>query len=154
MLAYFLQDEFDCKVLLIDGTLNNGGISDYLGVQDSIGFTGYFCGVHRFFKSMILETLHKNISVMPAGTNPSHKQLYFERSVVESQLKTVALGFDYVFIQQGGILKDSRYLDINEMVDLVLLHVAERETRLSELEACQKAYEDHMIHHVKIILSE
>lgn len=154
MLAYFLQDEFDCNVLLIDGTFRKGGVSDYLGIDSRTGFTDYICGAYAHPKPLVTGTANQNIFVMPAGSTVFPGPQHLEPNALRSRLKAAESGFEYVFIQQDCILEDSRYLRFNEIADIVLLHVAERETRITELEACQKVYEDHMIGGVKLILSE
>ena len=154
MLAYFLQDEYGCNVLLIDGTFRKGGISDRLGINNPVGFMDYLCGEHWKPNPLITGTANKNIFVMPAGSTPFLGPQFLERGLLESRLQTAARGFRYLFLQQDCILNDSRYLGLNQVCDLVLLHAVERETRLQELEECQKLYEDQMIHNVRLILSE
>lgn len=154
MLAYFLQDEYDCNVLLIDGTFRSGGISDHLGINNPVGFADYLCGENWKPNPLIAATANKNVFVMPSGSTPLAGPQHLEPEFLESRLSTAGRGFNYLIVQQDCILNDSRYLALNEISDLVLLHAVERETRLHELEACQKLYDDHMIHGVRLILSE
>ena len=154
MLAFFLQDETDCNVLLVDGTFRKGGISDQLGINNPVGFMDYLCGEHWKPNPLITGTVNKNIFVMPAGSTPFLGPQFLQRDLLKSRLETAARGFRYLIVQQDCVLNDSRYLGFNEIADLVLLHAVERETRLRELEDCQKVYGDHMIRDVRLILSE
>lgn len=154
MLAYFMQDELSCNVLLIDGTFRKGGISERLGLNNPIGFMDYLCSEHWTPNPLIASTVNSNVFVIPAGNTPSLRAEPLGRPLVESRLDEAAKGFSYVFIQQDAIVRDTRYLVFNEVADMVLLHAVERETRLHDLETCQKVYEDHQIHGVRLILSE
>jgi len=154
MLAYFLQDEFRCRILLIDGTFRRGGISNRLGLANPIGFLDYLCSEERQPKTPIVSTGNKNVFVMPSGSTPSLGKQVADRDLIVSRLNTAAQGFSYVIVQQDRILNDSRYLVFNEIADLVLLHAVEQKTRQNELEICQKIYEDHSIRGVRLVLSE
>ncbi len=155
MLAYFLQDEFPCKILLIDGTFRDGGISSRVGIASQLGFMDYLCdepGCQP--ESLIVPTGNKNVFVIPSGSSPGVSPQLVARDQIASRLNTLARGFSYLIIQQGRIVNDSRYLVFNEIADLVLLHAVERKTRQGDLEICQKVYEDHAIHGVRLVLSE
>jgi len=154
MLAYFLQDEFRCRILLVDGTFRQGGISHRLGIANPLGFMDYLCSKDCQPETLIVPTGNKNVFVMPSGSGLSMDQQLVERDQISARLNRASRSFAYVIVQQDRILNDSRYLVFNEIADLVLLHAVEQKTRQNDLELCQKVYEDHSIHGVRLVLSE
>ena len=62
--------------------------------------------------------------------------------------------FDYVIFQQDQIQKDTRYLPFAKSVDLVLLHLEERNTRISSFDEIKEVFADHQIHNTKYLISE
>ena len=154
MLAYYVQDELSCNVLIVDGTFRRGGVSDRLGLNNPIGFVDYLCGEHWTPNPLIASTANSNIFVMPGGSTPNLKREPLDRDVVEAKLGELTKGFSFVFIQQDSIARDTRYLVFNQLADMVLLHAIERETRMHELESCRKIYHDHLIGNVRLVLSE
>jgi hypothetical protein len=154
MLAHFLQDEYDCNVLLMDGTFRKGGISDRLSVDGPLGFANFICGEHWKANPLITATVNKNIYLMPSGVMPPRPNQRLTTELIAARLKTASRGFRYVFVQQGCILDDSRYIGFNQLADVVLLHAEERQTKLEQVEACRRVYDDHLIRNVRLVLSE
>ena len=153
MLSFFLRDELGCRILLLDGTLREGGVGAVLGHEDAPGFLDLIYGTELSLDAVVQKTNREHISVLPAGRIPAAPLTPTQASRIAELLKQARASFDYILIQQGPIFQDSRYLLLTSEADLILLLVEESETPLSELERCVGVFRDHQVGNVRIVLA-
>lgn len=154
MFSYFLQDELDCKVLMVDGTFR----------QDALGLR-FMPGVYPGFMDLlygnealepgdlIVPTGRKNIFLLPSGNSPKAGFSSLNPEKIKSLIRQLEVGFDYILIQQGSILRDTRYLPFTSLVDRILLLVEEGETLVTELEECQRLFREYKLSNVRLVMS-
>jgi Mrp family chromosome partitioning ATPase len=153
MFAYFMRDELGCRILLVDGTLREGGVGARLGFGGTPGFLDLLYGNRSSVRELIRLTQRRGISVLPAGRTPTDQLLPIHSSKVCEILREAQTDFDYVLFQQASILDDSRYLRCTEGADLILLLIEEGVTLMDELDRCKKVFRDHQISNVQLMLS-
>jgi Mrp family chromosome partitioning ATPase len=153
MFAYFLQDELGYKVLLIDATFREEGVSSRTSHIDHPGLADLLCSGQKEFNQAIFSTNFKNISILPAGKQQNNSAITLKLDTLVSILKMTREKFGYVLIQTGSIIDDSRYLLFPELVDLVVLLVENGKTQLYDIETCQKILKDHRASDVRLVLS-
>lgn len=153
MFAYFLQDELGCRVLLVDGTFSAEGVGAALGHSDAPGFLDLLYNGNYALDKAILPTSRRNISLLPAGRPPKDGFLPLRAEHIDPLLGALRERFDYVLIQQGSLLKDTRHLVLAGATDLALLLVEEGVTRVSEMEDCQTLLRDYQIANYRFVIS-
>lgn len=155
MFSYVIQDEIGCKVLLVDATFRDDGIGARLGYQSAPGFMEMLYDDDDDERDpLVRATERKNISILPAGrlTGKALPPLAPDR--VRLVLEAMRKRFDYVLIQQGSVLGDTRYVSIARSVDLVLLLVEDGVTPVRELERCQRLLHDHQVSNFRVVMSK
>lgn len=153
MFSYFMRDELGCRILLVDGTLREGGVGARLGYSGAPGFLDLVYGNGYRVGELIRPTQRRGISVLPAGRTPRDQLLPIQSGKVSEIIHEAQSDFDYVLFQQASILEDSRYLRCTDGADLVLLLVEEGVTLLDEIDRCRKVFRDHQISNVRLVLS-
>jgi hypothetical protein len=154
MFAYLLHDELGCKVLMIDGTFRDEGLTEAFGHVGATGFMNLLYEDELDSQSLVIPAVKDSIYVLPSGYEANNGFSPIDEGRIQGVLDEVGQNVDYVLIQQGSINLDSRYLLFKEHSDLVLWHVAEGSTRLDEFQSCQKTFKDHHVENVRMILSE
>lgn len=155
MFSHFLQDELLSNVLIIDATLRNSGLTKLLALKDQAGLidvlsnSGEFCNPES-----VCHPLRENVSFIAAGVVPKRNLPYTSEVQIKELLDDFRQKFDYVILQQDNICLDTRYLPYAKLADLVLLHLHERNTPLSEFDEISDVLRDHQITNVKYVLSE
>ena len=153
LFAYFLRDELGSKVLLVDATFRNDGIGARLGHSGKRGFMDLLYESDKTVDALIQPTNRRGIHILPAGNPPSDGFLPLKSESLSPVLETVQERFDYVLIQQGSILKDTRYLLLAPLVDVMFLVVEEGVTRMRDLEDCQDLLRDNHVKNYKFVIS-
>lgn len=154
MFSYFLQDELDCKVLMVDGTFRKDGLSRRFMPGVYPGFMDLLYGNEALeADDLVVPTGRRNIFMLPSGNSPKSGFSSLNPEKVKSLLRQLESGFDYILIQQGSILRDTRYLPFTSMVDRILLLVEEGETLVSELEECQRLFQEYRLSNVRLVMS-
>ena len=153
MVAYFLHTELNTRVLLVDGSFRDDGVSDRFGFTQEAGLSECLYESGHTLSHYIKPTANPGVFVLPAGKLSDQAKHPVEAQSFLSRLEKLNQ-FDYVLIQQGPIVLDTRYLTFAQSADLVLLYVREGSTLVSELKECQKIFRDYKIQNVGLIISE
>lgn len=154
MFSYFLQDELDCNVLIIDGTFRKDGLSKRLMHEESAGLMDLVYGNGTLATDDLIKPTDKNnIFLLPLGNTPKTRFSSPNPEKLKSLLRQFESRFDYVLIQQGSILRDTRYLLFTALADRIFLLVEEGETLVSELEECQRLFREYRLSNVRLIMS-
>ena len=154
MTAYFLHDELGARVLLVDGSLTDGGVSDRFGYAGEAGLIDYFCESGDTLNDCFKPTANPGVYVLPAGKMPNQGRPAVRSQSVQVLLDNLSEQFDYVLIQQGLVTLDTRYMVFAQLADLVLLYTEEGGTLVNEYEACQKIFRDYQIQNVGLVMLE
>lgn len=154
MFSYFLQDELDCKVLMVDGTFRQDGLSRRFMSGVYPGFMDLLYGNEGLEPGdLILSTGRKNIFLLPSGNSPKAGFSSLNPEKIKSLIHRLEGEFNYLLIQQGSILRDTRYLPFTSLADRILLLVEEGETRVAELEECQRLFREYKLSNVRLVMS-
>lgn len=154
MFSYFLQDELDCNVLVIDGTFRYDGLSERFMHKGSPGLMDLLYGNNELNPAdLIRPTDKKNIFLLPSGSAPKARFPSLRSEKIKSLIRQLEGQFKYILIQQGSILKDTRYLLFTSLVDRIFLLVEEGETLVSELEECQRLFREYKLSNVRLVMS-
>ena len=154
MIAHYLHDELEARVLLVDGSLTSGGVSDRLGYADKAGLIDYFCESGDNLDGHFQPTANPGVFVLPAGRVPNKGRPVVRTGAVKSLLDDLSARFDYILIQQGSITLDTRYMVFAQQADYVLLYTEEGGTLVSEYEASQKIFRDYNIENIGFVMLE
>jgi Mrp family chromosome partitioning ATPase len=152
MLAYCLQDELDAKVLIVDATLGHAGAGACLGFQDAPGFMDAVYSEKYDADALVHPTTRRGIAVLPAGMPPAVGFSPLRAEKVQGVLAKAGQSFDYLLIQQGSVLEDTRYILLASQADITLVLVEERVTLLEELENYQRVLADHDVANARVIM--
>ncbi len=152
MLAFALQDEFDARVLIIDATFGTGGPGAPLGLLDTPGFMDAVYTGQCEPRDLIAPTARRGVSAISAGRPPVGGFPPLKPEVVRAFLEQATSGFDYVLVQQGPALKDTRHILVASQMDLTLILVQENVTMLEDLERCQRALADNQIPDFRVVM--
>lgn len=152
MIAYYLHDELEARVLLVDGSLTSGGVGDRFGYAGEPGLIDYFCESGDTLDDNIKPTSTPGVFLLPAGKMPKEGRPVVRSESVKALMEKLNSQFDFVLVQQGPVTLDTRYMVFARLADLVLLYLEEGSTLASELEASQKIFRDYQIQNVGFIL--
>lgn len=154
MFSYILQDEIGCKVLLVDATFRDDGVGARLGHRLAPGFMELLYNDEHDLDALLQSTERRNIHILPAGrpTGEVLPPLGLDR--IRPVLDAACERFDYVLIQQGSVLGDTRYLPIARAADLILLLVEDGTTPVEELEECQRLFREHQVSNIRVVMSK
>jgi len=155
MFAHFLKDELVSKVLIVDATLNDTGLTNLLGMTERPGIIDV-ASVGDSFENIdgITVRLGENISFLATGTVPKQRLPYLTESQADALIEELKEDYDYVIVQQDNICSDTRYHPIAQRADLVLLHLEEQATSLTSFDEIKEVFMNYNISNVKYIMSE
>lgn len=149
LLAAMVQAEQGGRVLLIDATLADDGISALLGANSHAGLSE----VRADDPWSAVETMRllarPDMVLLGAGLNPAAGQP--ER--IAAMLPFLADRFDHILIQQRGIASDSRNLSLARAADLVWTLAEEGRSPMARLNAARDAFHAHGIIPAGLILT-
>jgi hypothetical protein len=154
LFAHFLQNELDCRVLLVDASYGITGISSYLKLTGYLGFFDLIYNDNLTLTDLIKPTPNPHISVLAAGQSDKTNPKPIKREKLQQLLQQASYSYDYVLVQQGSILDDTRYLFLATLVDLVVVLVQEGHTRLDTLQECQKMLQTYQVGNVRVAMLE
>ena len=154
MFSYVMQDEIGCKVLLVDATFRDDGVGARLGHRLAPGFMELLYNDEHNFDALVYPTRRQNIHILPAGVLTGKVLPSLAPDRVRPILDTACDRFDYVLIQQGSVLGDTRYVPIARAADLILLLVEDGVTPVEELEECQRLFRDHQVSNIRVVMSK
>lgn len=140
-LAWHLAEDLGHKVLLVDGSFNDLGLTKALGGIASPGLMHLLAAdelTEDLIQSMIRSTPHARISYVPVGFS-DHSRMAPARARVLSNFLSIASGMaDFILIQGPAVAKASRALAFGSLVDAVLLVTLEGESSLAKLGEAQQ----------------
>lgn len=139
MLAFCLQSELDSRVLIIDARFKSsaGGVSERLGIDNCAGFTDVLCPGTDTSTVFLQPTKLPRVCVLAAGNalESSGQPADFER--LKILLRRIRMRFNYVLVQVGSVLTDTRSLRTAAEADAVFLVAEENRTHMKLLDDCR-----------------
>ena len=155
MFAHFLHDELESRVLVIDGTFRKEAVSSRLELSDRPGFIDLLTGSEATLEDLVVQTGSPGVMLLPVGQREEDRRYgAISRDAIVALLEQTHEQFDYVLIQQGPIVLDSRYMLFTRFSDLVLWHIGEGSTRQEAYEECHRTFRDHGVENTRLILSD
>ena len=159
MFAHSLDKELDNRVLIVDATLRKEGISTRTGHGALPGLVDLLFGGDAETQDLSVDeliqpTAFSNISILPAGTVRISDSTTLTGPRIASLLENLRSKYDYIIIQSGSILDDSRYLLFPPLVDVVILLANEGEDLIDELDACQRKLKAQSSVDVRLLLTQ
>lgn len=157
-LAFSLAEEFDKRVLLIEGAITPA-MSDRIesaqtkGLLDLLaddGNAGEDIGIRAAM--FIKPTDHDRVFVLPGGVRQSDRPARLRYNRLASVVAAVRDHYDYVLIQAGPVLEDPSARALAGIADRVLLLATEDRTRLEHLDASRTALAEAKSGKVGIVL--
>jgi len=155
MLSHFLQDELRSSVLIIDATFKANGLTQLLnlgereGIMDALSIKEPQPSIDS-----VVHLIKENVFFIASGNSAEHPVPYISERQARSIIDELTKKFDYVIFQQDQIQMDTRYLPFAKSVDLVLLHLEERNTLISSFDEIKEVFADHQIYNTRYLLSE
>lgn len=155
MFSHFLQDELSSSVIIIDATFKANGLTQLLKLGSRNGIMDILSTKQPTPTiDSVIYSLKENVSFIARGNSADHPVPYVTEQQAESIISELTQEFDYVIFQQDQIQMDTRYLPFAKSVDLVLVHLEERSTRISSYDEIKEVFADHQIYNTRYLLSE
>jgi Mrp family chromosome partitioning ATPase len=154
MFSHALAEELGARVLLVDGTFGPEGVGSALGHDGATGLMDLaYDSLHDPFDAVQATSRH-NISLLPAGRRRSGWPMPIATDRVAGLYEQLCHRYDYVLVQQGSIIADTRYLVAAAKADLILVLVEEGVTPVDELDRCLDVFRSHQISSIRLVLCE
>ena len=99
----------------------------------------------------IQETSRHNIALLPAGRPRVGRPMPIGAARVGDLYRQLCARFDYVVVQQGSIIADTRYLVCAAKADLILMLVEEGVTPVDELDRSLDVFRGHQISGLRLV---
>lgn len=155
MLAYFLQDELNVKVLVVDATLRGNGVTKLLNQGARQGVMEILAGKGQLtVADTVTPLVGGKVSFMGAGDIANNPMAHFTENQVRNFFAALKQDYDYVILQQDYIQEDTRYLLFARCANMIIMHLEERSTPIAKFEDAKNVFREHRITNVKYILSE
>ncbi|MFY9352030.1 hypothetical protein [Sphingobium sp.] len=149
LLAAMLQDELRGRLLLIDATLAEDGISASLGAAGAAGLSD-IAGDDPWLAVERMRMLARpDLYLLPAGRHPASGA----PDRLAAMLPFLARHFDHLLIQQRSIAADTRNLALATRADCVVLVAEEGRTPMARLHAASALYASNGIAPAGVILA-
>ena len=157
MLAYALRTELDARVLLLDARPvardSTEGLTGRLGLASAPGFyeilrEGFADNAH-----LVQPTSVEGVDCLPAGGPQGGASATLDRVRLRSLVETLAQSYDYVLVQVGSILGDTRNLVAVGELGRVVLVAHENRTMMKTLDECLKVLLDHGVGDVRTVVA-
>ncbi len=154
MLGFCLQSELGCRVLIIDTTLKRGvdSISKRFGIEESTGYAEMLAADKKSLSETVQSSGRVGVDLLARGCLDTLGLAALERESIRAFLDMVASAYDYILIQQGGALTDTRYLLVNALADVVFLVAEENKTMMNAIDDDQRLLADNGVENVRILL--
>jgi hypothetical protein len=91
---------------------------------------------------------------MPPGRSRERLPRPIDAERVTRLYKALGAQFDYILVQQGAVVNDTRYLVCAAKADLILVLVEEGLTPVNELDRCLEVFRSHQITGYRVVLCE
>ncbi len=154
MLGFCLQSELSCRVLIIDTTLKGGvdSISQRFGIEQCDGYAEMLADGMKKLSENVQPSGCAGVDLLSRGCIDTLGSVALDRESIRAFLDMVASAYDYILIQQGGALTDTRYLLVNALADVVFLVAEENKTMMRALDDDQRLLADNGVENVRILL--
>lgn len=149
LLAAMMQDEHGGRLLLIDATLGDQGISATLGAGAQPGLSDIGADDPWFAIEAMQILPRPHMFLLGAGLSPMAGRP--ER--IAAMLPMLAERFDHILIQQRAITADSRNLALAARADRILVLAQEGQTPMAHLAQARDAFRAHGLSDVEMILT-
>lgn len=149
LLAAMLQDELRGRLLLIDATLAQDGISAPLGATGAAGLSDIIGDDPWLAVERMRMLARPDLYLLPAGQNPASGR----PDRLAAMLPFLTRHFDHLLIQQRSIAADTRNLALAARADCVALVAEEGRTPMARLDAAGALYAASGIAPAGIILA-
>lgn len=139
MLAFCLQSELDSRVLIIDARFKSsaGGVSERLGIEECKGFADMLRPGTDTSRVFLQSTNLPRVCVLAAGTSFESPNQPADFARLKVLLRRIRARFDYVLVQVGSVLADTRSLRTAAETDAVFLIAEENRTLMKVLDDCR-----------------
>lgn len=154
MFSHYLQNELGSRLLIIDATFRNKGLSKLFVPDERIGLMNVLSGDGQVSFVSVTHPIKENISFIAVGGLLNNKMPYIHEAKINELTEELKQNYDFVIMQQDEITRDTRYLPFAKSADMVLLHLEERKTRVADFDKIKSVFSEHQIENVKYILSE
>lgn len=154
MLAYCLQSELGSSVLLVDARAKDGGggLSRRLALDAQAGYAELLADGPANFDQMRQPSGIDRVAVLPRGAQDG-APLVVQRQHLAALLAQARARHDYVLVQLGSVISDTRNLVTATHADAVLLLAHEDRTLLRTLDAAQQLLHDNGVADVRAIIA-
>jgi len=154
MFSHAVADELGARVLLVDGTFGSEGVGHALDYDGAPGLMDLIADSGQDVFGMIQATSRHNIALLPAGRPRIGRPQPIAADRIAELYRQLCGRFDYVVVQQGSIIADTRYLVCAARADLVLMLVEEGVTPVDELDRSLDVFRGHQISGPRLVLCE
>ncbi len=122
LVAQALASHAKARVLLVDGHLRSPAIHDLYQIAPEPGLADLIAGTSTF-EQVIRPSEHRNLSLLPCGSNPSECADSLEASAFDVVLRDLATRSDYLVFDADSVLASSDGWVLGKFFDGVLLVV-------------------------------
>ncbi len=155
MLGYCLQSELNSKVLLVDARVRNieAGLSGRLHLTQRPGYAELLRDGCEASRELVLPTAVPLVDVISAGTIAQDSPTQVAQDNLRSLIAHYRQHYQYVLLQVGSLLADTRNLQVAAQADAVFMIAQENHTMLNQFDDSQRLLERNGIGHLRMIVS-
>jgi len=154
-LAWHLAEDLGLRVLMVDASFNDSGLTKVLGGADKPGMMDLLT-LKDLSEDAIIETMqstsHERILFIPTGQGDQSGSAPARSSRLKEFLSIVNSMADFVLIQGPAVNEATRTLAFSPLVDAVLLITLEGQLEVSHLEDAQKILSDSGAEKVGLVI--
>ena len=131
-LAYMLAENGK-RVCLIEGDLRAPTFKSRLKLKSTVGLSHVLANMEADLGNLLVNTLHKNLWVVPAGDIPPNPAELLGSSRMEQFISAMKKGFGYIVLDLPPITVVADALAVSGVLDGILVVVEEGKTTKREL---------------------
>ncbi len=157
MLAYSIRVELGAKVLVVDARLRDrtspSGLTGRLGLAAAPGFyellrEGFTDNAH-----LVQATSLEGVDCLPAGGPQDEATTTLDRARLRELMGELVKRYDYVLVQVGSLLGDTRNLLTVAELGRVILIAQENRTMMKTLDDCLKILADNGVADIRTVVA-
>jgi Mrp family chromosome partitioning ATPase len=157
MLAYSIRIELGATVVLLDARLRERaspeGLTGRLGLAASPGFFEILREGFTDNEHLVQATSLEGVDCLPAGGPQDGPPTPLDRERMRGLTDALANRYDYVLVQLGSLLGDTRNLMAAAELGRVVLVAQENRTMMKTLDDCMKILSDNGIVDVRTVVA-
>ena len=150
-LAQTFQGELGRTVLVVDATLCVDGVGSHAGNDGRPGVVDILYG-GKSAEGLVVNTRFRDVYVLPSGKNPAESTARLDPARIAALLDGLRQKYDYVLVQAGSLLGDTRYLPFAQAVDMNVLVAIDGKTFSDDIEQAKKVLKDLGDGDVRLVL--